>query len=355
MMARPLTATRYDGESGRDRSERKPGRTMIDRRTFLTATVGAAALPITARAETADQFPSRPIRIIVPQAAGSGIDLQARLFGQKLGEMWGKQVVVEDRPGANAIIGTEYVAKSAPDGYTLLYAPFSSVTTNALIYKKLPYDPLRDLAPITQTTMNPMGALASPASGIKNIKDLVARAKAAPGKLNFGSFGIGNLTHLMGLLLSTAAGIEMTHVPYKGQTPEMTDLMSGQIPVGFSTMAGAAGFIESGKLTLLATFGDQRDDQFRDTPTVAEQGYPSVVVAGWSGILAPAGVPKPIIDKLHGGLVKVLAMADVQAAVAKQGSPAVSSRSPEDFGRFIKAELEKFHPVIKAAGLEGSQ
>jgi tripartite-type tricarboxylate transporter receptor subunit TctC len=329
---------------------------MIDRRTFLAATASAAVLPIaSAAAETVDQYPSRPVRIIVPQAAGSGVDLQARLLAQKLGAMWGRQIVVEDRPGANAIIGTEYVAKSAPDGYTLVYSPITSVTTNVFIYKKLPYDPLRDLAPITQTTANPMGALASPGSGIKSIKDLVARAKAAPGKINFGSFGIGNLTHLMGLLLSTAAGIEMTHVPYKGQTPEMTDLMSGQVPVGFTTMAGAAGFVQSGKLTLLATFGDKRDDQFPDAPTVAEQGYPSVVVAGWSGICAPAGVPKPIVDKLHGGLVKVLAMADVRATLAAQGSPAVSSKTPEDFGRFIKSEMDKFHPVITAAGLEGSQ
>jgi tripartite-type tricarboxylate transporter receptor subunit TctC len=147
----------------------------------------------------------------------------------------------------------------------------------------------------------------------------------------------------------------MTHVPYKGQTPEMTDVMAGQVPVGFTTMAGAAGFIQSGKLTLLATFGDKRDDQFPDTPTVVEQGYPSVVVVGWSGILAPAGVPKPIVDKLHDGLVKVLAMPDVKATLATQGSPAVSSKTPEDFGRFIKSEMDKFHPVIQAAGLEGSQ
>ncbi|HEY1542311.1 MAG TPA: tripartite tricarboxylate transporter substrate binding protein [Xanthobacteraceae bacterium] len=329
---------------------------MIDRRQFLAAGAGAAVLPIAASAaETAEQYPSRPIRIIVPQAAGSGVDLQARLLAQKLGDMWGKQIVVEDRPGANAIIGTEYVAKSPADGYTLVYSPITSVTTNVFIYKKLPYDPLRDFAPITQTTANPMGAIANPASGLKSLKDLVARAKAAPGKVNFGSFGIGNLTHLMGLLLSTAAGIEMTHVPYKGQTPEMTDVMSGQVPIGFTTMAGAAGFIQSGKLALLATFGDKRDDQFPDTPTVAEQGYPSAVVTGWSGIMAPAGVPKPIIAKLHDGLIKVLAMADVKALLAKQGSPAVSSKTPEDFGRFIKSEMDKFHPVIKAAGLEGTQ
>src|SRR5215468_4600720 len=191
-------------------------------------------------------------------------------LAQKLSEMFGQQVVVEDRPGANAIIGMDYVAKSAADGYTIVYAPITSVTTNAFIYKSLSYQPLRDFAPITQATENPLGAVAFPGSGIKTIKDLVARAKAAPGKLNYGTFGIGNLTHLMGVLLSSAAGIEMTHVPYKGQTPEMTDLLAGQIPVGFTTMAGATPYVQSGQLGLLATFGDQRDPQFPDTPTVAE-------------------------------------------------------------------------------------
>ena len=330
---------------------------MPHRCALRAALAGAAALAFVsgAAAQGAEDFPSRPIRIVVPQAAGSGIDLQVRVIGQKLIEMWGQPVVVEDRPGANAILGSEYVAKSAPDGYTLLYAPITSVTTNAYIYKRLPYEPLRDFAPITQTTANPMGALANPASGIKSIKDLVTRAKADPGKLNYGSFGIGNLTHLMGVLLSSAAGIEMTHVPYKGQTPEMTDLAAGQIPVGFTTMAGAAGFVQSGKLTLLATFGDKRDEQFPDAPTVLESGYPSVVVVGWSGIVAPAGVPPQIINKLHAALVKVLAMPDVKEAILRQGSEAVTSKSPAEFARFIRAEAEKFHPVVQAAGLEGSQ
>jgi tripartite-type tricarboxylate transporter receptor subunit TctC len=147
----------------------------------------------------------------------------------------------------------------------------------------------------------------------------------------------------------------MTHVPYKGQTPAMTDVLAGQIPIAFTTTAGATGFVDSGKLNLIATFGAQRDVQFPNTPTVVESGYPSVIVVGWSGILAPAGVPKPIIDKLHAGFAKVLAMPDVKDAISKQGSNAVSSKSPEDFARFIKAEMDKFLPVIKAAGLEGSQ
>jgi len=306
-------------------------------------------------AQTADDYPNRPIRIIVPQAAGSGIDLQARTLAQKMGELWGHQGVVENRPGANAIIGMDAVAKAAPDGYTLVYAPISAVTTNGFIYKKLPYDALRDFTPITQTVANPLGGVSNPASGIKSIKDVVERAKANPGALNYGSFGIGNMTHLMGVLLSLAADIKMTHVPYRGQTPAITDILAGQIPFGFTTTAGVTDLVESGKLILFSVFGAERDAQFPNTPTPTEAGYPSVVVVGWAGLLAPAGVPKPIINKLYGGMAKALAMPDVKDAILKQGSKAVASKSPEDFERFIKAEMAKFHPVIKAAGLEGSQ
>src|SRR5262245_63339739 len=184
-------------------------------RTLFAALASAAlfAFAAPAAAETADDYPNRPIRIIVPQAAGSGVDLQARVLAQKMNELWGQQGVVDNRPGANAIIGMEAGAKAAPDGYTLIYASVSSVTTNAFIYKILPYDTFRDFVPITQTTANPLGAVANPASGIKSIKDLVERAKAHPGQLNYGSFGIGNMTHLMGVLLSINADISMTHVP----------------------------------------------------------------------------------------------------------------------------------------------
>jgi tripartite-type tricarboxylate transporter receptor subunit TctC len=325
-------------------------------RTLFAALTGVAVLCVAgAAAQTADDFPNRPIRIIVPQAAGSGVDLQARVLAQKMGELWGQQGVVENRPGANAIIGMETAAKANPDGYTLVYAPVSSVTTNAFIYKKLPYDALRDFAPITQTTANPLGAVVNPASGIKSIKDLVERAKANPGQLNYGSFGIGNMTHLMGVLLSIAADIKMTHVPYRGQTPAITDVISGQIPLAFTTTAGVTDLVETGKLNLLATFGQERDEQFPNTPTPTEAGYPSVVVVGWSGLLAPAGTPPQIIGKLHAGMVKALAMPDVKEAILKQGSKALSSASPEAFERYIKSEAAKFHSVIKAAGLEGSQ
>jgi tripartite-type tricarboxylate transporter receptor subunit TctC len=246
-------------------------------------------------------------------------------------------------------------AKAAPDGYTLIYAPVSSVTTNAFIYKKLPYDTFRDFIPITQTTANPLGAVVNPAAGLKSINDVVARAKAAPGQLNYGSFGIGNMTHLMGELLSLAADIKMTHVPYRGQTPAITDVVAGQIPLAFTTTAGVADLAETGKVDLIATFGETRDEQFPKTPTVVEAGYPSVVVVGWSGLFAPAGVPPQIVNRIYSGMAKALAMPDVKDAIARQGSKAVSSSSPQAFERYIKSEAEKFRPVIKAAGLEGSQ
>ena len=326
----------------------------MKRQAYLAALTSIAML-LGAAAQAQDDFPNRPIRIIVPQAAGSGVDLQARTLAQKMGELWGHQGIVENRPGANAIIGMEAVARAAPDGYTLVYAPVSSVTTNQFIYKKLPYDALRDFAPITQTVANPLGLIANPNAGIKSIKDLVDRAKANPGQINYGSFGIGNMTHLQGVLLSLAADIKMTHVPYRGQTPEITDILAGQIPLGFTTTAGVTELVASEKLLLLATFGAERDEQFPNTPTPTEAGYPSAVVVGWAGLLAPAGTPKPIISKLYSGMAKALAMQDVKAAILKQGSKAVSSKSPEDFERYIRSEMAKFHPVIKAAGLEGTQ
>ena len=329
----------------------------MNRRTLFAALTSVAALSFApgAAAQTPDDFPNRPIRIIVPQAAGSGIDLQARVLAQKMGELWGQPGVVENRPGANAIVGMEAAAKAKPDGYTLVYAPVSSLTGNQFIYKKLSYDPFRDFAPITQTVANPLGAVVNPASGIKSLKDVVARAKANPGQINYGSFGIGNLTHMMGVLLSLAADIKMTHVPYRGQTPAITDVLGGQIQLAFTTTAGVSDLVETGKLSLLATFGEQRDEQFPNAPTPTELGYPGVVIVGWAGLLAPAGTPPQIVSKLHGGMVKALAMPDVKDAILKQGSKAVSSSSSEAFVRYIKSESEKFHAIIKAAGLEGTQ
>ncbi len=322
---------------------------------FAALTGALLSFAAAGAAQTPDDYPNRPIRIIVPQAAGSGVDLQARVLAQKMGELWGQQGIVENRPGANAILGMDAAANARPDGYTLIYAPVSAVTTNAFIYKKLPYDTFRDFVPITQATMNPLGMVVNPASGFKSMKDVIERAKANPGQLNYGSFGIGNMTHLMGELLQIAAGIKMTHVPYRGQTPAITDLLSGQIPLAFTTTAGVTDLVEAKKLDLLSIFNRQRDEQFPNTPTMVDLGYPDVIVEGWSGLLAPAGVPAPIVAKIYSGMAKALAMPDVKEAILKQGSKAVSSSSPEEFTHYIKSEAQKFRAVIKAAGLEGSQ
>ena len=306
-------------------------------------------------AQTAGDFPNRPIRIIVLQAPGAGTDLVARLLAQKMGELWGQQGVVENRTGANGILGVEAAARAAADGYTLLYASISALTTNQFIYKKLPYDTLRDFAPITQAVVNSLGAVSNPASGIKSLTDVVARAKADPGGINYGSFGIGNQTHQVGVLLSLAADIKMTHVPYRGQTPMLTDVISGQIPLGFTTTSGVTDLVATGKLTLLATFGQERDEQFPNVPTPYELGYKDVVITGWTGLLAPAGTPPAIVNKIYAGMAAMLAMPDIKEATSKLGTRAKVSGSPEDFARHIKAESEKYYPVIKAAGLEGSQ
>jgi tripartite-type tricarboxylate transporter receptor subunit TctC len=317
----------------------------------------AASAPSMAQspAQTAGDFPNRPIRIVVLQAAGSGTDLVARLLAQKMGELWGHQGVVENRPGANGILAMESVARATPDGYTLVYGSISAMTTNQFIYKKLPYNTLRDFAPISQVAVNSLAAVASPTSGIKSLTDIVTRAKADPGGINYGSFGIGNQTHQVGVLLSLAADIKMTHVPYRGQTPMLTDVVSGQIPFGFTTTSGITDLVSSGKLTLLATFGQERDEQFPDAPTPYELGYKTVVITGWSGLLAPAATPPAIVNKIYAGVASAVASPDFKAAVLKLGTRPGASKSPEEFARFIKSESEKYYPVIKAAGLEGSQ
>lgn len=330
---------------------------MMKRLVHVVVLAGAALFLAATQsvAQSAGDFPNRPIRIVVIQAPGSGTDLVARLLAQKMGELWGQQGVVENRQGANGIIGVEAAARAAPDGYTLLYASISALTTNQFIYKKLPYDTLRDFAPITQAVLNSLGAVANPASGLKSLADVIARAKADPNGLSYGSSGIGNQTHQMGVLLSLATNIKMTHVPYRGQTPMLTDVMSGQIPLGFTVTSGVTDLVNSGKLTMLATFGDQRDEQFPNVPTPTELGYKDVVITGWTGLLAPAGTPPAIVNKIYSGMAKVLAMPDVKEAMLKLGTTAKVSGSPEDFARHIKAESEKYYPVIKAAGLEGSQ
>jgi tripartite-type tricarboxylate transporter receptor subunit TctC len=302
----------------------------------------------------AQEYPTRLIRIVVAQAPSSGPDLAARTLGQKLTESWGQPVIVENRPGANGIIGGDVVAKAKPDGYTLLLAVPSAVTVNQFVYKKLPYDPIRDFAPVTQIATNTFGVVVTRSLPVTSIKALVALAKSRPGELIYASAGVGNLTHLAGELFAQAAGVKMLHVPYKGTTPAQVDVISGQAAVTFVSMRAIAEQVETGKVRLLATMGEKRDPAFSKYPTLVELGYPSLVVIGWNGLLAPAGTPTDIVNKLSREIGRHLSVPEFRDRMASLGADP-SPSTPEAFGAFIKAEAAKWQKVIRAIGLEHSQ
>ncbi len=317
---------------------------------LLLAAIGALA----SGAAAAQGYPSRPVRIVVPQPAGGGVDIYTRLISQKLSETWGQQVIVDNRPGANGIIALEQVVKAKPDGYTLLAAFTSVLTINPHVYKSLPYDTFRDLAPITQTVSNTMVLVVHPQLPARSVKELVALGKARPGDLNFGSFGVGNLTHLAAELLRLEAGLKIVHVPYKGETPAITEAISGQVALLFATSVGVASHIQTGRLRLLATCGENRATAFPDTPTMIESGLPKVVVTGWGGTLAPAGTPREIIEKVQRDTARHLQGVDLRERLGGMGSDAIGS-TPDQFAAFLRNETEKWERVSKVAGIYKSQ
>jgi tripartite-type tricarboxylate transporter receptor subunit TctC len=311
----------------------------------LHACLAAAAEP---------EYPNRPIRLIVAQAPGSGPDILARLIGQKLTESWGQQVIVDNRPGANGIIGMEAAAKSKPDGYTILIAVPSALTMNPYVYKSLPYDTFRDFTPITQTATNTFGLFVNNALPARSVKELVALARSRPKELPYGSYGVGNQTHLAAELFAAEAKLKLLHVPYKGQTPAVSELLSGQVALLFSAMPGTAPYVETGRLRLLATCGEKRDAIFADVPTMVEAGYPSVIITGWTGLLGPAGMPRDAVARIQTEVRKQLLAPELKEVLTKQGSAPVAS-TPEQFAAFIKSEAEKWSRVIRQAGLEKTQ
>lgn len=314
----------------------------------------ALSTSVWAQSRTAQDYPNRPVRMIVPQAAGSGVDLMARLVAQKLTDSFGQQIVVDNRPGANGIIGLEIAAKSKPDGYTLVLGVPSSLTMNPFIYKSLPYDTFRDFAPVIQTATNTFGVVVNAALPVRSVKEILALAKTRPGQLMHGSFGTGNMTHLAAELLSQQSGVKLLHVPFKGETPSLVALLSGEIALMLTPLQAVTPHVRSGKLRLLATCGDKRSIAFPDAPSMAELGYPNMVMSGWSGILAPAGTPPEIISKLQQEIARQLLVPEVRDNLIQQGAEPVAS-SPEQFAAFIKSEAAKWSKVIKAAGLEHTQ
>jgi tripartite-type tricarboxylate transporter receptor subunit TctC len=322
---------------------------------FLTLAVAAGACgPTAAQTPAAAEYPVRPVRLIAPVPAGSGSDIVARAIVQKFPETWGQAVVVDNRAGANGIIGMELVAQAKPDGYTLLYGYTSALTINPFIYKTLPYNTLRDYAPIAQTVSNTIAVVVHPNLPARTPKELAALARARPGQLMYGSAGVGNQTHLTAELFLVETKLKMLHVPYKGSAPAIADLVTGQVAVMFTPSAAAAPHVKADRLRLLATCGEKRAPAFPETPTMIEAGFPGVRSYGWGAFLAPAGTPPAVIQKIHREIARQLASPDLRQRLAALGSdPAIST--PEELGAMLKAELVKWEKVAKAAQLYQTQ
>jgi tripartite-type tricarboxylate transporter receptor subunit TctC len=311
--------------------------------------VSALILVVMSGPAEAQQYPTKPIRLVVPFTPGGTTDILARTVAQKLTESWGQQVVIDNRPGAGGNIGTEIVAKAPPDGYTLLMGTISTHAINASLYKKLAFDPVRDFAPITRVGTLPNILVVHPSLPVKSVKDLIALAKSQPGGLNFASSGSGTSLHLSGELFKMMAGIDMVHIPYKGSTPALTDLLGGQVKVMFDNMPSALPHVKSGKLRALAVTTAKRSPALPDLPTVAESGLAGFDVSSWFAMFAPANTPKDVITKLNGEIVKILNSGEVKEKLAQLGVDAAPT-SPEDLAAFAKAETEKWGKVVKATG-----
>ena len=320
------------------------------RRQLVSALIGAAAFGVAATpAIAADKYPNKPVTIIVPFSAGGTTDILARIVGVKLGETLGETVIIDNRPGAGGNIGAALVAKAKPDGYTLLMGTVGTHAINQTLYPKLNFDPIKDFAPLTRVANLPNLLVVHPSVPAKNVQELIAYAKAHPGKLNFGSSGNGSSIHLSGELFKNMTGIDMQHVPYKGSAPAVTDLLGGQISMMFDNMPSAIQHVKSGKLRPLAVTTAKRSPALPNVPTIAESGVKGYEATSWFGLLAPAGTPPEIINRLNADLVKILAMPDVKKQMAEQGAEAYSE-TPAAFAGFIKTETAKWAKVVKASG-----
>ena len=317
-------------------------------RTWARFAVSLVALAFPALV-AAQPWPSRPVKIVVPFAAGGATDVVARLLAQKLSDVWGQTVVVDNRAGAGGNIGADVVAKSPADGYTLLMTSGSIVTANPYIYKSLTFDPAKDLVAITNVATGPQVIAVGPGVEQKDLKSFIDYAKANPKKVNFGSAGVGTQTHLAAENFAYSAGIDITHVPYKGESQAITDLMGGQIQMATPNLGAAIGFIKEGKLRALAVTSRERNPQLPDVPSASEV-IPGFENAGWFGLVAPAGTPREVIDKIQRDSAKVLQAEEFKATLAKQGMAPVGN-TPADFSAAIREESGRWAKVIKERGL----
>jgi tripartite-type tricarboxylate transporter receptor subunit TctC len=316
----------------------------------LKSCIAALAIAYGALAHAQAPYPTKPVRLIVPQSPGASTDLTARLIAQKLSAAFGQPVVVDNRPGAGSIIGTDLVAKAAPDGYTLLVVA-SSITLNPSLHRNLPFDVLRDLAPITQLSAFPNLLTVHPALPVKTVKDLIALAKAKPGSLNYGSSGSATGTHLSAELFKYMTGIDMVHVPYKGGGPAVQALLGGQVQLNFATIVSVLPHVRSGKLRAIAVTTAKRSPSMPEIPTIAESGVPGYDHGPWNGFLAPARTPRAVIARLNEETARILHLPETKAVFTNEGAEPVGNK-PEEFGAIIKAETAKWGKVIQSAGIK---
>ena len=313
----------------------------------------ACAIASNAMAQGASDYPNRAVRQVIPFSPGGASDFVGRIIALPLGKLLGQQIISDNRPGAAGNIGMEYAARAAADGYTLYQGNVGTLTINPNIYKVLSVKPLQDFAPITQVVDVPGSLVIHPSLPVKSVAELIKFAKARPGQLNFGSPGAGSANRLEMENFILETGIKMVHIPYKGGAgPAAIGLISGETQLMFVTLSSSVTFIQSGKLRALAVVAPKRVDAVPNVPTMAEQGFPNMTVGSWQGLLAPAGTPKPIIDKLYAAIIKVMAMPDVKNNLAKGGVAVVTSKSPEDFHEFMKRDSARWAKVVKATGIK---
>jgi tripartite-type tricarboxylate transporter receptor subunit TctC len=309
----------------------------------------ALALMLGAQSAVAQSYPSRPIRLIAPSSPGSGVDIVARIVGQKLSENLKQQVVIDNRAGAGANLGAEIAAKAAPDGYTLFMGtPAHAINTS--LYRRLNYDIVKDFAPISLVTSGQYVLVVHPSLPARNVKELIALARARPGQLNYASAGNGNATHLAAELFKSLTKLNAVHVPYKGTGPALTDLIGGQVQFMFANLTAGLPHIKSGKLHALAVTGAARSPAAPDIPTMIESGVPGYTVTSWYGVLAPAGTSQEIINRLNSEIARVMRSPDMKDRLAGEGAEPVSS-TPAEFAAFIKTEIAKWGKVIRGAGI----
>lgn len=304
---------------------------------------------VTCSALAQSAYPNKPIRLIVPFAPGGSNDIVARIVGQKFAESFGQQVIIDNRGGASGIIGTDIAAKAAPDGYTLLMMSLT-LAVNPSLYKKLPYDTERDLAPVSLVASAPLILVVHPSLPAKSLKEFVAHAKANPGKLNFGSGGPGTTPHLAGEMLKSMAGLQMTHVPYKGGGPALADLVGGQLQLMLENIPSTLPHVKAGRLRVLALSGLKRSTLVPEVPTLDEAGLKGYEIVGWNGLFFPANTPNPIVSRLHAETVKALAAPDIKERLSSMGAEGVGN-TPAEFGAFMKSEIKKWARVVRDAGL----